>query len=257
MNNNLNYEIKFIINNFNKIRKLGYIKCEYNDTGGPGRKLEKMLLGKKPDNLRKPDFGNFELKTYNGNNKYNITLFSLIPHVDNMNFDDIMNFFLNFSKSSNKLSFNNKILPTFYLKVDTKKINFYKNKYKFAIFFDDLNRKMVLKCYDENFNLLPHQIFWYYDKIINEFKMKMKNLIFVNYTKCKVKNVLYCKYEKISFLICDNEERIIEMLKNGTINLSFNISSKYDDSNNAIPYYRGIKFEINEKNLDKLYFKYL
>lgn len=47
------------------------------------------------------------------------------------------------------------------------------------------------------------------------------------------------------------------MLKNGTINLSFNISSKYDDSNNAIPYYRGIKFEINEKNLDKLYFKYL
>lgn len=116
---------------------------------------------------------------------------------------------------------------------------------------------MVLKCYDENFNLLPHQIFWYYDKIINEFKMKMKNLIFVNYTKCKVKNVLYCKYEKISFLICDDEERIIEMLKNGTINLSFNISSKYDDSNNAIPYYRGIKFEINEKNLDKLYFKYL
>lgn len=51
------------------------------------------LLNKKTDNLRLPDYDDIEIKALLKKNHYDLTLFSIIPQLDNMSFDQIISYF--------------------------------------------------------------------------------------------------------------------------------------------------------------------
>lgn len=99
---------EYIKSKFDTIESLGFIKCNYHDKGGPGRMLEKLLVNKKPDNSKKPDYEGIEIKTCCDNSKYKMTLFSLIPNVNNLNFENTMKYFMSFYYLSKKKKNKNK-----------------------------------------------------------------------------------------------------------------------------------------------------
>lgn len=92
LNSNTNNNIINLKNKFTKFKELGYIKCNNYDSGTPGRMFE-TLLNKKTDNLRLPDYDDIEIKALLKKNHYDLTLFSIIPQLDNMSFDQIISYF--------------------------------------------------------------------------------------------------------------------------------------------------------------------
>lgn len=137
---------EYIKSKFDTIESLGFIKCNYHDKGGPGRMLEKLLVNKKPDNSKKPDYKGIEIKTCCDNSKYKMTLFSLIPNVNNLNFENTMKYFMSFYYLSNKkkIKTNSKSMPHFYLSIKGTN-NFYLNGiFKFNLVFNDTEKNYIL-----------------------------------------------------------------------------------------------------------------
>lgn len=54
------------------------------------------LLNKKKDNLRLPDYDGIEIKALLKKNHYDLTLFSIIPQLDNMSFDQKISYFFSY-----------------------------------------------------------------------------------------------------------------------------------------------------------------
>lgn len=246
---------EYIKSKFDTIESLGFIKCNYHDKGGPGRMLEKLLVNKKPDNSKKPDYEGIEIKTCCDNSKYKMTLFSLIPNVNNLNFENIMKYFMSFYYLSNKkkIKTNSKSMPHFYLSIKGTN-NFYLNGiFKFNLVFNDTEKKLYLDWENISTKDKHHCIYWNYNEITSAFVSKLNYLVLIKYDKFYSCGYFYCKYKSINFFQQINEDAIIKLLKEGKIVISFNISSKQDENNNLVPYYHGIRFEINSNEISQLY----
>lgn len=246
---------EYIKSKFDMIESLGFIKCNYHDKGGPGRMLEKLLVNKKPDNSKKPDYEGIEIKTCCNNSKYKTTLFSLIPNVNNLDFENLMKYFINFYYlGKKKLSKENSTsMPHFYLSVRGKN-NFYLNGcLKFNLVFNDIEKRLYLDWENISTKDKHHCIYWNYNEIISAFVSKLNYLVLIKYDKFYSCGYIYCKYNSINFFQQINKDSIIKLLKEGKIVISFNISSKYDKNNNVVPYYHGIRFEIDPNELFELY----
>ena len=77
----INYEKK-LLDQFETISKLGYVRSQYNGRGCIGRTFE-YLVGLDGDSLADPDYHGIEIKTKTRNRssyKRYITLFSCIPN---------------------------------------------------------------------------------------------------------------------------------------------------------------------------------
>lgn len=251
-------EFVYLKERFNIIKSMGYIKCNYTDFGGPGRMLEKLLINKSADSSRLPDFFNTEIKAIYQYSKYAITLFSLLPSINNYSSAEIIGQFLTFYyyKESNWIPLEKSVansLPHFYLQI-TNDFNQYLNGIlKFKLDFNDENRIIIFNFYNLKTGIKDNSIYWKYDDIINAFNKKMKNLAIIKYERYLSNKILYCKYNSIEFYKNFNDNLIIDMLKDGKVTISFNIDSKVDLNNNLLPYYHGVRFEIKLKSLKYLY----
>lgn len=246
---------EYIKSKFDIIESLGFIKCNYHDKGGPGRMLEKLLVNKKPDNSKKPDYEDIEIKTCCDNSKYKMTLFSLIPNVNNLDFENTMKYFMSFYYLGNKkkIKTNNKSMPHFYLSIKGTN-NFYLNGiFKFNLVFNDTEKKLYLDWENISTKDKHHCIYWNYNEITSAFVSKLNYLVLIKYDKFYSCGYFYCKYKSINFFQQINEDAIIKLLKEGKIVISFNISSKQDENNNLVPYYHGIRFEIDSNEISQLY----
>lgn len=248
----INQNIISLEKQFKKIKELGYIKCNYYDSGAPGRMFE-ILLNKKPDNLRTPDYGNIEIKTLLRKNFYNLTLFSLMPKINNMDFQQKITYFFNvfyYKMLDNKKSLSN---PHFYLTIDSKHVVYLKGKLIFKLIFDDINCRLILSYYNKSCNSDKEIIYWNYSDIISIFISKLKFLAIVKYNKYVVKKIIYVHYYEMKIYNCINESNIINLLKSGDVYIKFNISSKQNSSYEFVPYYHGVEFILNSDSINKLF----
>lgn len=253
-------KINYLKTQFENVKALGYIKCEYKDLGGPGRMLEKLLINKTPNSSREADFDGIELKTICDNSKYRLTLFSLIPNVGNYDFKEKMQYFLNFFNASCRNNYNSNAksiieMPHFYLTLFGNRGSYLYGTYKFYLTFDDKNKILYLNWKNILTGYVDKSIYWEYSKIISTFSKKLKYLSLVRYSKYLKNNFIFCRYHSIEFYENIDENLVIDLLKKGIISISFNISSKYDSIENYLFYYHGTRFEINAENLCFLYKK--
>lgn len=252
MKHEINKNIISLEKQFKKIKELGYIKCNYYDSGAPGRMFE-ILLNKKPDNLRTPDYGNIEIKTLLSKNFYNLTLFSLMPKIDNMDFEQKITYFFkvfyyDIFNDKNSLS-----KPHFYLTIDSKNSVYLKGKIIFKLIFDDINCRLILSYYNKNNNSVNRIIYWDYSDIINIFLSKFNFLAIVKYNKYVIRKIIYAHYYELKIYNCISGENIIKLLKSGDIYIKFNISSKQNSPNEFVPYYHGVEFILKSDSIDKLF----
>jgi len=69
---------KLFIENFKRVRDLGFVKSHRSHNTGIGKTLED-LMGVEENNLDEPDFGNIEIKSRRSMSKSDITLFTKSP----------------------------------------------------------------------------------------------------------------------------------------------------------------------------------
>ena len=155
--------------------------------------------------------------------------------------------------SKKKIKTNSKSMPHFYLSIKGTN-NFYLNGiFKFNLVFNDTEKKLYLNWENISTKDKHHCIYWNYNEITSAFVSKLNYLVLIKYDKFYSCGYFYCKYKSINFFQQINEDAIIKLLKEGKIVISFNISSKQDENNNLVPYYHGIRFEIDSNEISQLY----
>lgn len=91
------------------------------------------LLNKKTDNLRLPDYDDIEIKALLKKNHYDLTLFSIIPQLDNMSFDQIISYFFRTFFYEN-INLKGKIVnPKFYSTISSNQTVYLRNNLSFKL----------------------------------------------------------------------------------------------------------------------------
>lgn len=228
---------------FELIKKRGFIKSNYSDSGGAGKMFE-TLLGKKLDNKSLPDFENIEIKTTIKCNKYPITLFSCCPIKEKYTTLDTIQYLL-YNYGYNK----NSICKALMINIKDGKIKYCKNGFGFMIKVSYKWEKVFLLIFYKG-KILDKSISWNFSDIKDKVTEKMLNLVYIKYLKNITHSDIYYYYYQMDYYILKTFSKVMDAIKHGIISVSLNISSTSGNLR-----YHGINFVINEKDLSYIYDK--
>ncbi len=230
---------------FNKIRRLEWIKSLRNGPTGIGYTFE-TLLNKKEDCQRQPDYQGIEIKTIRYLSKRIIHLFNATPDGNIKN---------PIKEITNKIGYPDKIYPkykvfhaTAYANVDSKIgykiIRLYVNREKKRIDF------IAKSIYGKDFNL---NISWSFDMLKEALESKLKKLAIIKALTKKNNNSEFFYYKNIQFYELKSFDVFINLIESGIISVSFKICVIKDKNNLIKTHDKGTDFSIAEKNISLLF----
>lgn len=239
-------EILKLKEEFIKIKKMGYIKCQSNGYGGIGNTLEN-LLNIKTGNFEIPDYYDIELKTRTKNSKFAITLFSCVP-------DGPLLF--ETKRLKDKYGYPDRILKKFKVlngSVYGNKRNNIGIKYSFKLKVDWNNKKLFLEVYDIFGIKIENQVFWDFETLETKLLRKLKILALISASKKKYKDDIYYNYYKMDIYLLKNFNTFLNLIEEGVISVSFKLGVYRKGKNIGDMYDHGTSFNIYERDIEKLF----
>ena len=230
---------------FLKVKEKGWIKSERKGPTGIGYTFEKMI-NKEEDDLPIADFNNIEIKVKQRFGKGKITLFNANP--DNEVFA-IKRIYNNYGIYKNhKISFMTDIDHIEYKR---------KGNYLFKLHINHEKKAIYLQIYDKNKNLIEEQISWSFELLNEKIRYKIENLSIVKADIKIDENKIdkYYYYYHIDFYEIKGLDSMLKLIEEGIIYITFNITTHTDIKNFGNIYNHGISFNINIKDIEKLYIK--
>lgn len=228
---------------FERIKKQGFVKSQYYDSGAAGKTFE-TLLNKKLDNKQLPDYEDIEIKTIMDNSKYPISLFSCSISKSNNNAKDSILYLLD-NYGYNIVS-NYKALR---INVKCDKIKYCKNGFGFMIKVSIRLKRIYLFVFYRG-KLIDMSLHWNFDELKYIFENKLKKLICIKYDKIALGGIKYFNYHDFDYFELQSFEKVIDAVKTNLITISFNLNKKND-----LLDYHGINFVIYYKDLERIYEK--
>lgn len=254
INKNL-YNLK---NNFEKIKKMHYIKGMYKGYGNAGRTFE-TLLGITNNTFDLPDFATFsdkygyvgiEIKTKSVFNKNPINLFSAVP--DGETFFETKRLVNTYGYPNH---YDKKFLVLYGIVYGNKK-NYIEIKYSYKLNIDYKNKKLILEIYNRSGKLIDNKTCWSFELIKEKLERKLRVLALVNvYSKIK-NNECYFWYSNMDFYKFKDFDIFLKLIEEGIITISFKVGMYTDEKRYGKIYDHGTTFQIQKKNLWKLYTKH-
>ena len=240
--------IKELEQKFQKISNKGYIKGIYNSFSSIGRTFESELnLPRNKESV--PDYKGIEIKTRRTYSKSAITLFTAVPDNDG-------NYEIERLKDTYGYPYkNDKKFKVLYCDVYGNKLNFGGIKYQYMLEVNKNDKKVYLCIYDYKGNLIEKKIYWSFEYLKNKLLTKLTYLALVNTYTTKKDGWNFFKYYKIEFYKLISFEKFIELLKSGTIKITFKIGIYLDEKNYGKIYDHGCGFAIKAENINKLFSK--
>ncbi len=213
-------EFTKIINQFQKISKMGYIKSPYANKLNAGGLTFEYLLGKKIDNLALPDYDDIEIKTKARFSNYPYTLSTIA--FDGPNNHEALDIAQAYgtNPSGKSLYLNVELI------IDT--LVLVNNKYYFELKYD--TEKFYLNIYDLTKNLLATRGFLKFTSLSMRLKEKVGKICFIRYSQKKEKDIFYFRYYHIMCCILKDPNIAIDLLKQNKMQLVLNL--KYNKINN-------------------------
>ena len=86
--------------------------------------------------------------------------------------------------------------------------------------------------------------------------LKLQTLAIVNTWPKQIDGWNYFRYHKIDFYLLKNFSTFIKLIEDGTIRVTFKVDIHRDEKRYGQTYDHGCGFDIQEKELTKLYYKY-
>lgn len=229
---------------FLKIRKLGWIKSLRKGSTGIGYTFE-TLLGKKEENFELPDYKSVEIKVKRRFSKGFITLFNATP--DN-SFFVMQKIYDKYGFPESENSKNKVFMGSIYSKKITKL-----GKYKFSLLVDWRNKCVRLLVFNGFLFLINDEVSWSFDLLEEKLNRKLKCLALVK-TDIKTENGEdYFRYSYIRFYNLKNFQVFLKLIDEGIIRITFKVNLNKSGKKMGMMHDHGTGFDINEKDLLKLY----
>lgn len=245
----MNNKIKELKEKFDEISKKGYIKGIYNSLSSIGLTFENELNLKRNPNCE-PDYNGIEIKTRRTYSKSAITLFTAVP--DGKELHEV-------ERLKNEYGYpykNDRRYKALYAEAYGNKLTFGGVKYQYKLDIDRKQEKVFLCIYDKYGNLIERKVHWSFKYLENKIMNKLQILAIVNVWPNKINGWNYFKYYKINFYILKKFDNFLKLLEDGTIKITFKIDIYKDKENYGKTYDHGCGFDIQEKDIIKLYNKY-
>lgn len=233
---------------FKKINNQGWIKSRSHGSGNVGITFE-YLLGKERENFPIADYKGIEIKTsIEEFSRPYITLFSCAPDGKYIFQTQILK--EKYGKNDRELQKH----KTFYARITANKLTNI-NNYLMKIEIDYINEKFILKVFNNKLQLLDENCFWDFSTIKEKLNKKLKYLAYINAEKKYTKTGVYFYYKDISFYKIKNFEEFLKLISAGNIKICFKVGVYKKGPRLGKTYDHGTGFEINKKDILKLYKK--
>lgn len=241
----INHEKK-LLDQFETISKLGYVRSQYNGRGCIGRTFE-YLVGLDGDSLADPDYHGIEIKTKTRNRssyKRYITLFSCIPNSKKQAIASLCENYGFLNPESNLNEFN------MGLYVGWKKP--ISEKYEVKLCLDLEKEKLFLFIY-ENGKFIDKSIAWDLEYIKFKLLHKLQKLCYVIADEKKIQGDSFYHYNEIHFYLLKSFDRFVYLLEHCKIKVSFKIGRFKTGTRKGEIYDHGTSFDLREDYIDYLF----
>lgn len=236
-----------LLNEFEKIKKLGWIKGDKNNKGGAGILIEK-LLSNNWTNFEIPDYNGIEIKTKYSNKEKYITLFCANP--DSFLFE-VKRLLNNYGYPDKQYSNYNIFNVTAYSKRYTKN----DSGYQFKLETDFNTNNIILNVYNNNFELIDNDTKWSFELLEEKLLRKLQKLAFIEVKKKYISGKIYYKYENISLYRLKGFEKFIDLINEGKIRIVFRTGIYKNGPKFGQIYDHGTSFCIKVSDLEQLFQK--
>ena len=231
---------------FERIKKLGWVKSKRNGPTGIGYTFE-VLLNKPEENFEIPDFGKIEIKTKHRYSKGYITLFNATPDGDEL---------FGIKKLQNKFGYSDKELPQYRVfkgSVTCTEFSHIGAYYKFKLKIDKKRKEIRLISIDLFGTITDTKISWSFDLLKNKIERKLQYLAIVHSDSKWNNNIEFLKYNSINFYYLKGVNKFIELMEKGIIRITFKIGIFKKGPKKGKIHDHGTGFDINENDLLLLY----
>ena len=162
---------ELIINEFNRIKALGYLKSRRTHNTGIGKTFEDYL-GVDENNNKAPDFAGFEVKSKRAETSSYLTLFTKSPSQPPK-----VNTYLRDTYGESYED--NPNLKRLHTSIFSSKCNTYRGIYGFIIINDKVNKRVVIEVRNLQSNQVDRSAYWTYEELDTCLNTKLKALFFV------------------------------------------------------------------------------
>lgn len=241
-------QIEKLRSEFERIKKLGYIKSTRSGYTGIGKTFED-LIGKPEDTLDFPDYNGIEIKSKRGYSKCHTTLFNATPKGKN---EFEIKRLCNSYGYPDKILKNHKILN---VSAVANEFSLVARKYYFKLKINYHEEKIFLLIYDKRMNLLENDVYWNFQDLKSRLERKLTYLAFIKAWPNTIKGIQYYKYYDIAFYKLKGFNYFLELIESGIINVTFKIGVFRNGNRIGEIHDRGTGFEIEEQNIEKLFYR--
>jgi hypothetical protein len=236
-----------VINEFKRIRDLGYVKNTRlgNRDGGIGNTFED-LLGVTENNLRDPDFLGFEVKTKRHLNTSYITLFSKSPsHPSGAN--SILR-----ERYGEVRDVNHPNHKKLYSSVFGNRNSLVYGKYNMKLNLDKDKEKLILEVTDLDTKEFDDSVYWTFNDIKIS-SSKMKSLIVVSAVEKEIDNERHCHFNNSSIYFDFNFDKFLKCIETGKIMFDIRIGVHNSGKNIGRTHDHGSGFRVKKENVSELF----
>lgn len=232
---------------FETIKNMGWVESQRNGTTGIGYTFEK-LLGKEEEQFPIPDYGTIEIKTRYRNSVENIGLFTAAPDGD---------YLFSTKRMYNQYGFPEKANPkfkVFYARMGSRWR--YAGRYnQFKLVIDKEKKKIRIVCTDKDGKTYDTEVSWSFEILKRKVEEKLKYLAFIKADSMFMHGKQYFKYYNLTFYMIKGFDTFVSLIERDIINATFMIGAYKTGPKQGMMYNHGVRFDIAEENLEKLFIK--
>ena len=242
-------DVKDLIEKFEEIRKIGWVKSVRAGSSGVGMTFEK-LLGVSENRLAQPDYKGIEIKTKRNYSKSYTTLFNCAPLGSNLHEVERLKDTYGYPDSVLKTSkvINNSIFANC--------LSWVGSKFIFKLQVDRKAKKVFLYIFDSTGKLLEKNVYWSFAVLQEKLYRKVNMIAFISAIRKFYKGDEFFKYYKMSLYKLKSFDLFIDLLERGIIRVTFKLGVIRNGERIGMIHDHGTGFEIKESDLPLLYDQY-
>lgn len=236
-------EKDFIIEQFYKVKELGFVRSNRPNNTGIGKTFEDYV-GVVENNYEQPDLAGYEIKSHRKESNNYVTLFTKSP---------------SFPRGANKhlrdkFGVEKNGLKVLHTSIFANKSNTFLDTYSFRLINDKSSMKIIIEVRDNTGKLLDNSCGYNYEAISYALETKLSKLFYVKADRKKADDGTELFHFNYAELYSQPSiSTFLKLLDEGLIMYDIRIGSYSSGKNYGKPHDHGSGFRILEKNLHLLY----
>jgi len=235
-----------IIENFLKVKQLGFVKSTRSNNTGIGKTFEDYI-GVVENNICEPDLFGFEIKSQRELSSSYVTLFTKSPTYP--------------PKANTLLRDNygvpyeeNKDIKHLHTSMFASRPNTYFNKYSFQLLNNEEEERIYINISDlHTGKIIDNSTYYSYQVLKSTLERKLNKLFFVTAQQETMDNDEYFHFTKAEIYTEPTFENFIDLLNRGIIMYDIRIGSYKSGKKYGKPHDHGSGFRIKETDICRLY----